>query len=105
MVLGLGPAAQAAIVTTGDISVTLGQEGGNAETKIYLDADSDKTIIGHIGSQADPRRITFTSPVEVEAKNGFAPIDAIGTGNAVYHQLTVTAPTGYVFTDLVFDTQ
>jgi hypothetical protein len=102
----LAPAAQASVVTTGDISVTLGQEGGNAETKIYLDGNSStQTVIGHVGSQIDPRLITFTSPVNVDAKNGFASIDAIGNGNAVYHKLTVTAPTGYIFTDLVFDTQ
>jgi hypothetical protein len=105
-IVGLAPAAHAVIVTTGDISVTVGQEGGNAETKIFLDAlTPTMTVTGHVGSQSDPREITFTSPVSVDAKNGFASIDAIGNGNAVYNSLTVTAPTGYTFTDLIFDTQ
>ena len=105
-ILGLVPAARATTVTSGDISVTLGQEGGNAETKIYFDALTPTTsVIGHVGSQTDSRELTFSSTVNVDGKNGFASIDAIGGGNAVYHDLTVTAPTGYIFTDLIFDTQ
>ena len=105
-ILGASPNANATIVTTGDISVTVGQEGGNSETKIYLDALSDtKKAIGHVGSQTSPSELTFTSSTNVDAKNGFASIDAIGTGNAVFKDLTITAPSGYYFTDLVFDTQ
>lgn len=102
--LTLPVAAKATIVLTGDIAVTLGQEGGNAETKIFLDANSSTmSVTGHAGSQTGTELITFTSPVNVDAKNGFASIDAIGNGNAVYNSLTITAAAGFTFTDLIFD--
>jgi hypothetical protein len=98
-------ASQAATVTTGNISVTLGQAA--QEPKIFLDATIGTTVTGHVGSQnGDPGTpvITFTSPIAVDAKNGFSSIDAVGGGNDVFHSLTVSVPTGFLFKDLVFDT-
>jgi hypothetical protein len=46
----------------------------------------------------------FPFPLNVDAKNGFASIDAVGGGSDVYHSLTVSVPTGFIFTDLIFDT-
>ena len=42
--------------------------------------------------------------IPVDAKNGFAPIDAVGGGNNVFNSLIVSVPTGFTFTDLIFDT-
>jgi hypothetical protein len=103
--LGFSSVAQAATVTTGNISVTIGQ--APQEPKIFLDKNISTTITGHVGSQTgDPGTpvITFTSPVAVDAKNGFSSIDAVGGGNDVFHSLTVSVPTGWLFKDLVFDT-
>jgi hypothetical protein len=107
-VLGFAPAAHAVLVetTTGNISVTLGQ--APVEPHIFLDVQNISNVtFGHVGSQTgDPGTpvITFTADAVVDAKNGFASIDAVGNGNAVYHSLTVSVPIGYIFTDLVFDT-
>jgi PEP-CTERM motif len=99
--------SHAAVVTSGPIAVTVGPEAGATETMIFLDAHIGTTITGHVGSQTgDPGTppITFFSPVNVDAKNGFASIDAVGGGSDVYHSLTVSVPTGFTFTDLIFDT-
>jgi hypothetical protein len=99
--------AHAVVVTSGPISVTVGPEAGATETMIFLDAHTGMTITGHVGSQTgDPGTppITFFSPVNVDAKNGFASIDAVGGGSDVYNSLTVSVPTGFTFTDLIFDT-
>ena len=104
-ILCFSSAGQAATVTTGDISVALGQAA--QEPHIFLDANIGTTNTGHVGSQTgDPGTpaITFTSLVAVDVKNGFSSIDAIGGGNAVFNSLAVSVPTGFVFTDLVFDT-
>ena len=50
-VLGSSPITNATTVTTGNVQVTVGPEGGNAEPEIYLDLKDDTTtVIGHVGS-------------------------------------------------------
>src|SRR6267378_2530077 len=107
-VLGFAPDAHAVLAetTTGNITVTLGQ--APIEPHIFLDVQNTSNVtFGHVGSQTgDPGTpvITFTADAVVDAKNGFASIDAVGGGNAVYHSLMISVPTGFIFTDLVFDT-
>ncbi|MEH2492923.1 PEPxxWA-CTERM sorting domain-containing protein [Bradyrhizobium sp. AZCC 2230] len=90
----------AVINTTGNLSVAIGQNNSADEVKVFLDADIAKTIAGHLGSQIGTPSVTFTSPINVDAKNGFASIDAV---TSVYHDLTLTIAKGFTFTDLVFD--
>src|SRR3954452_10866836 len=76
-------AANALIVNSPTLQTTLGQNQLSGETHIFLDALVSSTIFGHVGSQGgDPGTplITFTSDIPVDAKNGFASIDATGNG-------------------------
>jgi hypothetical protein len=86
--------------TTGNLSVTVGQNNSADEVKVFLDAAIAQSITGHLGSQTGTPVVTFTSPINVDAKNGFASIDAVGS---VYQNLTITIAQGYTFTDIVFD--
>jgi hypothetical protein len=97
--------ARAAIVNSGDLTVTEGQNSLATETHIFLDATINSTVQGHVGSQtgdAGTPLITFTANTPVDAKNGFASIDATPV-HTVYNTLTVSVATGFTFTDLVFD--
>jgi hypothetical protein len=101
-------AANATIVNSPTLQTTLGQNQLPGETHIYLDANISQTIFGHVGSQGgDPGTplITFTADIPVDAKNGFASIDATGNGGSQtpYHSLTISVASGFVFNDLVFD--
>ncbi|WP_084462277.1 PEPxxWA-CTERM sorting domain-containing protein [Bradyrhizobium sp. WSM1417] len=91
--------------TTGDLSVSIGQNNSADEAKIYLDKLTGKTITGHVGSQSGTPLVSFVSDIIVDAKNGFASIDATGSGRtlAPYHDLLITIAAGFTFTDLVFD--
>ena len=72
---------------------------GLTEEKVYLDADLSSVITGHVGSQTDPRLVTFSSTTDVlDAKNGFATIKA---EDGYINNITITAP-GYWFGDLIF---
>lgn len=93
--------ANAAVVVSGDLSVEIGQTTASNEQKIYLDKTIADTITGHVGSQTGTPLVTFTSPTVVDAKDGFASIDAVS--KSVYHDLTLTIATGFTFTDIVFD--
>jgi hypothetical protein len=100
--------AQASIVNSGDLTVAVGQNSLPSETHIFLDAIVSSTVLGHVGSQTgDPGTplITFGADINVDAKNGFASIDAIGSGNSQvpYHTFTISVPVGFTFNDLVFD--
>jgi hypothetical protein len=65
------------ITTNGDLKVTVGQNNSPGEVKIYLDKKTDtQTVTGHVGSQTGTPLVTFTTDVNVDAKNGFASIDA-----------------------------
>jgi hypothetical protein len=93
--------AQASIVNAGNLTVTLGH--AVAEPKIYFDAANNAFTTGHVGSQSgDPGTpvISFLADITVSYKNGFASIDAL---TALYHNLTISVPVGWTFTDLVFD--
>lgn len=96
-----------AVPVVPDLTVTNGQNQQPAEDKIYLNAATSTTVTGQVGSQNGTPTITFVSGsgILVDAKNGFASIDATGNGqNTIpYTSLTISAPTGYTFTDLVFD--
>lgn len=92
--------ANATVFVSGDLSVQIGQTTASNEQKIYFDAKLDTSITGHVGSQTGTPLVSFTSPTVVDAKNGFASIDASGS---LYHDLTITIAQGFTFTDLVFD--
>jgi hypothetical protein len=103
--LALASAAHATTVTTGDISVASGNGSEPGELKIFLDKGTSTTVTGHVGSQTgDPGTpvVTFTSLSTVDAKNGFASIDAVGKTN--FKDLTISVPTGFTFNDLEFST-
>lgn len=100
--IGLTSAASATIVTSGNLTVTEGQNNSADEQKIYLDADIAKSITGHVGSQSGTPSVTFTSSDTLDAKNGFASIDST-SNRTVFHDLKLTIAAGYTFTDLVFD--
>jgi len=107
----IAPVAQATTIS-GDICVDLagvstGCHINVTETKIYLDAATAQIVHGHVGSQtgdAGTPLITFTAVTgtQVDAKNGFASIDAVG--NDVFYSLTISVPDGFTFTDLEFTT-
>lgn len=72
---------------------------GLSEEKVFLDADTSSTITGHVGSQTDPRLVTFSSTTDtLIAANGFATIKA---SDDYINNITITAP-GYWFEDLIF---
>ncbi|CUT12558.1 hypothetical protein BF49_7138 [Bradyrhizobium sp.] len=91
--------------TTGDLKVDIGQNNSADEVKVYLDKLTGMTITGHIGSQSGTTLVTFKSDINVDAKDGFASIDATGNGRSQtpYHDLLITIAAGFTFTDLVFD--
>lgn len=73
---------------------------GLVEEKVYLEAAQSSTITGHVGSQTDPRLVTFSSTTDVlDAKNGFATIKS--ASDKYINNITITAP-GYWFEDLIF---
>lgn len=84
----------------GDINVDIGQSTASNEQKIFFDAATATNITGHVGSQTGTPLVSFASPTVVDAKNGFASIDAAAS---LYHDLTITIAKGFTFTDLVFD--
>lgn len=93
--------ANAAVIVSGDLDVQIGQTSASNEQKIYFDADVATSITGHVGSQTGTPLVSFTSPTVVDAKNGFASIDAVS--KSLYHDLTITIAKGFTFTDVVFD--
>ncbi|MCG2632696.1 hypothetical protein L6654_39535 [Bradyrhizobium sp. WYCCWR 13023] len=96
--------AQASIVNSGDFQVTEGQNNLPSEDKIFFDAATNTTTSGHVGSQTGTTILTFTAGTTVDYKNGFASIDSTSNASSTfYHTLLISAPTGYTFTDLVFD--
>ncbi len=96
--------AQASIVNSGDLQVTEGQNSLPSEDKIYFDAITSTSTGGHVGSQTGSVVLTFTADKTVEYKSGFASIDSTSNASSTfYHTLLISAPTGYTFTDLVFD--
>ena len=98
-VCGVSIGAQATTVTSGDIQVTMGNVPN--EPKIYFDAiDNNSSTEGHVGSQAGTLVFDFTADTAVDYANGFATVKALN--GEFFHTLTVTAPTGYLFRDLVF---
>lgn len=98
--LGKRKPCPALISTTGNLSVAIGQDNSADEVKVFLDADIAKSITGHLGSQTGTPSVTFTSPINVDTKNGFASIDA---ATSVNHDLTFTIAKAFTFTDLAFD--
>jgi len=101
-----GSASAAPIVnTSGDLQVSIGQNNSADEEKVFLEKLTAKTITGHVGSQSGTPLVTFVADIAVDAKNGFASIDATGSGKSLapYHDLLVTIAAGFTFTDLVFD--
>lgn len=94
--------AQASIVNSGDLTTTLGHAA--TEPKIYFDAAADSTsTTGHVGSQTGVPGtpvISFLANIQVDYANGFATISNNGD---LFKTLTISVPTGWTFTDLVFD--
>jgi PEP-CTERM motif len=92
---------------SGDISVTLGTPQPS-ETKIYLNSNSSTTNgSGQIGSQtglAGTPTVSFTTDVNADFANGFATIDGLPTPHGTYGSLTVSLPSGFLFSDLEFST-
>src|SRR5689334_1646963 len=88
---------------SGDISVN--PATSPSETKIYLDSGTTAAGTGHIGSQtgdAGTPPVSFVTDVVSTFANGFADISAPKDG--VISSLTISVPTGWVFTDLDFST-
>ena len=72
---------------------------GLDEEKVFLDDGLASEIIGHVGSQADERLVTFSSTTDtLKAASGFATIEA---KDGYLNDITITAP-GYWFEDLIF---
>jgi hypothetical protein len=72
---------------------------GLEEEQVFLDMDTSSSITGHVGSQTDPRLVTFSSTTDVlDAANGFATIKA---EDGSINNLTISAP-GYWFEDVIF---
>jgi len=102
-----GSTAHAAIVIdntggNGDLTVST-SSGSGGEPKIYFDAgDPVTTFSGHLNSQTGTTVFTFTTDIGTSVKQGFSSVDA--TDNRTpFHTLTLTAPTGFTFTDVIFD--
>jgi hypothetical protein len=93
------------VVTTGDITVTLGNPQPN-ETALYLDLNASTTSgSGHVGSQTGlpgSPIVSFMTNVNAKFANGVADISALQ--NSTIGSLTVSVPTGWFFTDLEFST-
>ena len=69
------------------------------EEKVFLNKDSSSDVFGNVGSQFDPRLVTFTSSTDIlSTTNGFATIKA---EDGLLNSITITAP-GYWFEDLIF---
>jgi hypothetical protein len=103
----LASAQATTIVTTGDISVTLGNPQP-AEPHIFFDAATNtQTGVGHVGSQtgdAGTSVVNFTNTgVNVDFANGYSTISPSAQGG-LFNSLTVSVPTGWFFTDLEFST-
>ena len=100
--------AHATTVTSGDISVILGNPQP-AEPHIFFDAATNTaTGVGHVGSQtgdAGTPLIAFTNTgVNVDFANGYSTITPSSKDDPVFKSLTVSVPTGWFFTDLEFGT-
>ena len=75
---------------------------GLLEEKVFLDAATASSITGHVGSQDDPRLVTFSSTTDaLIVANGFATINAV---DGFINNITITAP-GYWFEDLILDVE
>jgi len=102
--LSFGSPAQAIVIDNhgGNIEVsTLSGSGG--EPKIYFDSGAPVTTFsGHLNSQDGTTVFTFTTDIGTDVKEGFASVDATSNTN-LFHTLTITAPTGFTFTDVIFD--
>lgn len=95
-------AANAAVYTGTYADMYLKQTtfpSGLAEEMVFLDAGLASTITGHVGSQIDPRLVSFSSTTDtLDAANGFATIKA---DDGFINNITISAP-GYWFEDLIF---
>jgi hypothetical protein len=105
--LAVLPAAHAATVTfsSGAFSVTQGEPTPN-ETQIFFNAATNTTsATGNVGSQTGTPIFTFTSSTDsFDVANGFATGGLTATAGLL-NQLTIKAPTGFLFNDLIFRAQ
>ena len=100
--LSLAGAAQASTVTSGNLSVVLGNPQPT-ETQIFLDSDTDTTLgTGHPGSQTATPLISFSTDVGVDLASGNATITP--SLAQTFNSLTVSMPAGWTFDDLEFST-
>ena len=72
---------------------------GPVEEKVFLNNGISSAMSGNVGSQFDPRLVTFSSSTDIlSTANGFATIKA---EDGLLNSITITAP-GYWFEDLIF---
>jgi hypothetical protein len=104
-VYGVFGIANATTVTSGDISVVLGTPQP-AEPQIFLDAATDTSTTGHVGSQSGnpgTPAISFVTDITSDFANGYSTISG-SAQHSLIGSLTVSVPTGWFFTDLEFAT-
>jgi hypothetical protein len=78
--------------------------GATAEDQLFLNPGSGGTLVGALGSQNSDILFSITSPDlgGLSVAQGFA---QIGQGGGVFDQLTISAPAGSSFTDIIFLTR
>lgn len=110
--IGFSTVTHASIVNAGDLQTSEGSVNLGSATDIFLDATngSTNTVFGHVGSQTgDPGTplVTFTADINVTGKNGFASIDANGSGQSQtpYSSLIISVAPGYTFNQIAFSLQ
>ena len=72
--------------------------GATTEEQLFYNQGTAGTILGAVGSQNSGVNFALSGNTPLFAE-GFS---QIGTGNGTLTSLTVSAPTGYVFSDLIF---